>query len=1457
MKELTKRIIVALLIVIMTFTGIAPSVMSVSRIVQASEIESGNITPTPTTTPTITPTVTPTPMPSATPTATPEVTPTETPAEVSPTATPTITPTVTPSMTPTPSATPTPEPLMMMTPLMMGDDIDGHIVDYVIDVSKPGVTLIKADAIEFWPYGATEFAETKAYTPGAVVEVMSNEGGPVTGRIRVNSGANPRLMLNNVDIRVPNNEGSTTVATAVNYGTSPIQLAANATAIVHLVEDTINNLVCDGATGNGGRPQSAIHVEQSANLTITGKGTLFARGGYYAAGIGAAANRASGAITIESGTIDVSTWIVSASAILANRAFSNGAGIGGGGGGSGTNSGNMQPIIIKGSANVTATSYHNGAGIGSAGTNTLTAVQPHSTVPGIISIEDGAIVNATSMGNGAGIGGGGAETTHAFDGATVNISGDKTKVTASSGVNGAAIGGGGVRTGNTGNAGAGGAITIDGDVFANASGGRDLGAGKNGVGTLGPTGTITITSGNINADPLKCDPATNGAANNYDSLGRVDFEAIGLAETYQIPSPNSSGAPYSYAVTADDEGEVHMWVPDGIQVVVDRDYYTELALAVRIINITPSGVGSPYDIPQNPTLSGYTLVDPTTEKKVFWTPGDGTLPVVNYVYKRDTAPTPEFEMLEDDGTTWNRYKVGCVAVANDTLTAMGANPVLSITNNNITQGGVYILKDDVNLTAHSITVDANALNDPNDRVIIVANNARWRNTGTEGPLRVMSGADVSVVLIDGTRNEFVATGAPSDQWATSAGIYVRSSTYNSASEDGKLLVTGGYFSTDDELGTSATGGRHKNSGRLLAKATQFAAGIGGGVNQATGHITIVAGQVTAESGNATNMLNNPGAGIGGGGGNSHGGGESVETIIRGKANVTATSIGFGAGIGGAGGGMTTSSYGAGAGPGNGSVKGITIEGDEAIVSATSMVGGAAIGGGGRSANSGAGGGGASGIITIKGNATVSAESIGTANGSGLGAGIGGGGSRVDNNTSFGGAGGNITITENANVNISVVGEGTGIGGGGTKRGPSGAGGNITINGNAKVNIATVLGAGIGGAGTQSGTAGAGGTINISGNSKVDISTLQEGAGIGGGGAKNGTAGAGGIINLYGVAEITTRTNSTGAAIGGGGATGGTAGGTGNVEIFSEIPDLPHESVIIVAEGGGEMDIGPGTKNDGTLGASGAIIITSGNVYAGKDRVDKPTNGNILGAPDRVFRLDITGKAGTHEYSALGSQVIYKYLATSDSKDEAYLWLPYVLLEISKNVKGAWANTTLPFKFEIAFKQDNKPYEKSEVEYDIIDKNGDIVEGGADKILELDDGVGEIPLKHGEAIRIRMQVADEGGDAQIEYTITENEEGYSTDVFSAKNDKSSTLESTSGVITGYLGYGTGTDEDIYKAREDYVNTRENIVPSAVDIANSNFFGPMIAIIELVILAALLMKYKRLKQQRVMSRYFSKK
>ena len=363
------------------------------------------------------------------------------------------------------------------------------------------------------------------------------------------------------------------------------------------------------------------------------------------------------------------------------------------------------------------------------------------------------------------------------------------------------------------------------------------------------------------------------------------------------------------------------------------------------------------------------------------------------------------------------------------------------------------------------------------------------------------------------------------------------------------------------------------SGSLSAKGGRYGAGIGGGIGQSGGSITINGGTVTAIGGEG-------GAGIGGGGrsaassngwnpGGTGGAGGSGGSITINDGTVTATGGERGAGIGGGGGGVGGGGSPAGAGGAGGSGGSITISGG--TVTATGGDRGAGIGGGG-GANGGygnydyggnGGAAGSGGIITIS---TADITAIGKYSGAGIGSGGYGGGGGTSSSVRSGGergsgsAGGVITISH-ATVEAQGGDYSAGIGGG-----AGGSGGEITITSTTVNALSSSTGAGIGGGGMN----GSGGTIIIN-SSDVTVESIN-GAGIGGG-----SGGSSGEITITN-ATVDALSSSTGAGIGGGN------GGSGD---------------IITIDGGGvtaQSQSGAGIGG-GASGNSGEITITNATIDA--------------------------------------------------------------------------------------------------------------------------------------------------------------------------------------------------------------------------------------------------------------------
>ena len=262
----------------------------------------------------------------------------------------------------------------------------------------------------------------------------------------------------------------------INSGTINSQASTSNTAGIYNPEGA--TLIVNGGsiTAKGGSQAAGIggESEESAGTVVINDGTVRATGGSAGAGIGGGyiaslKNTIAGTTTVAtSGTITINGGTVTA------ISPSLGAGIGGG------QHMNNGTVNINGGT-VTATSGGNGTGIGggSGGDG------------GIINITGGTVIAESRGDHGAGIGGGASTRTHSSAG-TITISGGD--ITAKGGQDGAGIG--------SGNRGYGGTINITGGTI-NAQGGlygAGIGAGI-GARSSGPDDilTINISDGNITA----------------------------------------------------------------------------------------------------------------------------------------------------------------------------------------------------------------------------------------------------------------------------------------------------------------------------------------------------------------------------------------------------------------------------------------------------------------------------------------------------------------------------------------------------------------------------------------------------------------------------------------------------------------------------------------------------------------------------------------------------------------------------------------------------------------------------------------------------------------------------------------------------------------------------------------------------------------------------------------------
>ena len=324
---------------------------------------------------------------------------------------------------------------------------------------------------------------------GANLAIIGTSNEAEDRAVRVVVSGTARITLNDANITRTGDAIRKNPSVPINQGlgdyepVSPMMLLEGANLTLTLLG---NNTLAMVEDRNINRWSAGLGVPHGASLTINGEGSLTARGGRNAAGIGShegthAVPRLTGNITINSGTImatggEIGAGIGGGSLMQAGRITINGgnitaaiggniqpslgaAGIGSGDGATATTNNNI--ITITGGT-IRATGSSGAAGIG-GGNNTRNAI-------GTISIS-GGLITATGGGGtwaGAGIGGGFGDNA----GGNVNITGGT--ITARGGDERGTIlpgiGGGSMNTANC-------AITINGNAVVDA--------------TLGGTPTLT------------------------------------------------------------------------------------------------------------------------------------------------------------------------------------------------------------------------------------------------------------------------------------------------------------------------------------------------------------------------------------------------------------------------------------------------------------------------------------------------------------------------------------------------------------------------------------------------------------------------------------------------------------------------------------------------------------------------------------------------------------------------------------------------------------------------------------------------------------------------------------------------------------------------------------------------------------------------------------------------------
>lgn len=327
--------------------------------------------------------------------------------------------------------------------------------------------------------------------------------------------------------------GSLTITSTTN-GSLTAKGGANAAGIGGGLNGTARNITISGGTVNatGGSSGAGIgggFTGGASNITISG-GTVIANGGDYGAGVGGGLYGSASNITISGGIVN------------ATGGLFGGAGIGGG------SDGNGNDISISGGT-VTATG-NGGAGIGGGDNGSGSNIE----------ISGGNII---ATGDGAGIGGGYYDGTDNNYGSNITISGGT--VIATGGPNSAGIGGGPRGSANN--------ITISGGtVTAKGSSSNAAGIGS-GHGGDASASDIKISNGSVKASSITITPTKDGISNVYlcaiPDLSGVNSVTVG-SDTYTRNGdhPEGDGTFYLYltgrnhAITANGVNYYAIWDSD-------------------------------------------------------------------------------------------------------------------------------------------------------------------------------------------------------------------------------------------------------------------------------------------------------------------------------------------------------------------------------------------------------------------------------------------------------------------------------------------------------------------------------------------------------------------------------------------------------------------------------------------------------------------------------------------------------------------------------------------------------------------------------------------------------------------------------------------------------------------------------------------------------------------------------
>jgi len=308
---------------------------------------------------------------------------------------------------------------------------------------------------------------------------------------------------------------------------------------------------------------------------------------------------------------------------------------------------------------------------------------------------------------------------------------------------------------------------------------------------------------------------------------------------------------------------------------------TPLYAAVSVILNEANEVSEMKDLEVDPSAS----LDPSVTLDPSASPQDD-----KGVPQDDKSAQDDMLVQDGKGAQDDMQKVVPLAVGN-TIDGLTITHVIDTASYTVSVNGVYeVVGTFTGSSSPVITVNAGLTN-----VVLVFNNTKRENSFT--PLDIKGNSKVKIHLASNTVNTLTSNGSAYYTGANQAGISVPQTATLTIAGTGALEVSGSYGSAGiGGIYTSTAGTRSGDitieSGIVIARGGDYAAGIGGGRAAYGGKTTINGGTVEAYGGYGS------GSGIGGGGQVSTGGQCLGGQIYIHGGNVVARAYGSSAAIGG-------------------------------------------------------------------------------------------------------------------------------------------------------------------------------------------------------------------------------------------------------------------------------------------------------------------------------------------------------------------------------------------------------------------------------------------------------------------------------------------------------------------------------------------------------------------------------